>query len=152
MRSWTLALAAVLAACTGRTEAGPIGQPLELRQYLPDSLRSPTATTADSIFRQEIRVGPDTARVELTWKTFQHGSGRYLSEISARLVAPVRYNGLTLGNVSELRNSGTKFQSVESATVQIGWSKRSISGRKTGATAFSFNAGGGRTIGLPVPP
>ena len=152
MRRWTLALATVLAACTGQLELGPIGQPLDLRQYLPDSLRTPTATTTDSIFRQEIRVGPDTARVELTWTTFQHGSGRYLSEISARLLAPVRYDGLTLGNVSELRNAGTKFQIVESATVQVGWSKRSIFGRKAGATGFSFNAGGGRTIGLPVPP
>ena len=152
MRSWTLVLATVLAACTGQTKAGPIGQPLELRQYLPDSLRSPTATIADSIFRQEIRVGPDTARVELTWTAFQHGPGRYLSEVSARLVAPVSYSGLTLGNVSQLRNSGTKFQSVESATVQVGWSKRSLFGRKTGAMAFSVDAGGGRTIGLPVPP
>lgn len=142
MRSWTLVFAAALAACTGRTDAGPIGHPIELRRYLPDSLRSTTVAMPDSIFRRVIQVGPDSARVELVWTAFQHGSGRYLSGISARLMGPTTYDSLTLGSISRLRNAGSKFQMVESATVQVGWFRRSIAGLKDGATDFEFDAAG----------
>lgn len=147
MRKWMVALTAALVGCSGRTEAGAIGKALELRQYLPDSLRATTAPAADSTFKQEIPVGPDSARVEIVWTTYQHGSGRFLSTISARLVAPVRYDSLRFGNISKLRNSGTKSGPVESTTAQVVWFKRTIFGRKAGVMNFGFDAAGGRTIG-----
>ena len=147
MRGWILAFAVVVTACSGRREAGPIGRPLDMRQYLPDSLRSVVASGTDSTFRQEIPVGPDSARVEMTWTAFQHGSGRYLSTISARLVAPVQYDSLVLGNISELKNSGTKSEPFESAKAQVAWFKRGIFGRKAGVMNFGFDAAGRRTIG-----
>ena len=147
MRGWVLALAIVVTACSGRTEAGPIGRPLDMRQYLPDSLRSAVASGTDSTFRQEIRVGPDSARVEMSWTAFQHGSGRYLATVSARLVTPVQYDSLVLGNISDLKNSGTKSGPIESAKAQVAWFKRGIFGRKAGVMNFGFDAAGRRTIG-----
>jgi hypothetical protein len=151
MRSWMLVLTATLAACSGRTGAGPIGEPLELRQFLPDSLRSATASPADSTFHQEMPVGPDSARVEMTWTAFHHGSGRYLASVSARLVAPVRYERLILENISDLKNAGTKSGPIESAKVQIGWFSRGIFGRKSGVMNFGFGADGRRMIGPSEP-
>jgi hypothetical protein len=142
-----LALATALVGCSGRTEAGAIGKELELRQYLPDSLRATTAAAADSTFRQEIPVGPDSARVELVWTTFQHGSGRFLAAVSARLVAPVQYDSLRFGNISKLRNTGTKSRPIESTNAQVVWFKRTTFGHKAGVMNFGFDAAGGRTIG-----
>lgn len=148
MRSWMLLVAAALVGCSGRTEAGPIGQALELRQYLPDSLRSTSPTSAgDSTFRQQIPVGPDSARVEMVWTSFQHDSSRLLSSVSARLIAPVQYDSLTLGNISQLHNDGTKTRAIESANAQIGWFKRGVFGHKAGVMNFGFNAMGRRIIG-----
>ena len=148
MRRRMLALAVALAACSGRTEAGAIGQTLELRQYLPDSLRSTSPTSAgDSTFRQQIPVGPDSARVEMVWTTFQHDSSRLLSSVSARLISPVGYDSLTLGNISELRNDGTKTRAVESANAEIGWFKHGGFRHKAGVMNFRFNAMGRRIIG-----
>ena len=143
-------LVTALAACRGQTQPGPIGKPLELRQYLPDSLRSATSS-ADSTFRQEIPVGPDSARVELVWNTFQHDSGRFLAELSARLVAPVRYDSLTLGNISGLQNVGTKTRPIESANVQVGWFRRAGLGHESGVMNFGFGGDGRRMIGPPAP-
>jgi hypothetical protein len=151
MRKWMVALAAALVGCSGRTEAGAIGQALELRQYLPDSLRATTAPAADSTFKQEIPVGPDSARVEMVWTAYQHGSGRFLSTVSARLVAPAPYDSLRFGNISNLRNSGTKSGPIESTSGQVVWFKRTIFGRKAGVMHFGFDAAGGRTIGPAAP-
>lgn len=148
MRKWMVALTAAFVGCSsGRTEAGAIGQALDLRQYLPDTLRATTAPAADSTFKQEIPVGPDSARVEMVWTTYQHGSGRFLSTISARLIAPVQYDSLRLGNLSNLKNSGTKFRPVESTSAQVLWFKRTMFGRKSGVMNFGFDAAGVRMIG-----
>jgi hypothetical protein len=147
MPKLVVALAAALVGCSGRTEAGGIGRTLELRQYLPDSLRATTAPAADSTFKQEIPVGPDSARVEMVWTTYQHGSGRFLSTVSARLVAPAPYDSLRFGNISSLRNSGTKSGPIESTSAQVVWFKRTILGRKAGVMNFGFDAAGRRMIG-----
>jgi hypothetical protein len=147
MRGWIFVLAAAVAACSGRTEAGPIGQPLELRQYLPDSLRSTVASAADSTFRQEIPVGPDSARVEIVWNAFQHGAGRYLTSVSARLIAPAQYDSLRFGNISDLKNTGTKSGPIEGAKAQVAWFKRGTVGPRSGVMNVSFDAAGGRTVG-----
>ncbi|MGE5101382.1 MAG: hypothetical protein ACM3SX_15445 [Deltaproteobacteria bacterium] len=147
MRRRILSLAVVLAACSGQREAGAIGQTLDLRQYLPDSLRSASTAAADSTFRQEIRVGPDSAQVELVWTTFQHDSGRFLSSVAARLIAPVRYDSLTLGNPSNLRNTGTKTRVIASANAQVGWFKRTFFVHRAGVMNFAVDAAGRRTIG-----
>ena len=152
MRSWVVALAAALVGCSGRTEAGAIGRTLELRQYLPDSLKATTAPASDSTFKQEIPVGPDSARVEIVWTSFQHDSSHLLSSVSARLIAPVGYDSLTLGNISELRNDGTKTRAIESANAQIGWFKRRVFSHKAGVMNFRFNAMGRRIIGPSAAP
>jgi hypothetical protein len=74
MRKWTFVFAVALAACSGKMPPGPTGRPMELRKYLPDSLKT-APFPPDSSYRQEIVVGPDSARVELTWTTFRHGTG-----------------------------------------------------------------------------
>jgi hypothetical protein len=139
--------AVVFAACSGELQPGPIGQPLEMRQYLPDSLRSEAAAKPDSTFRQTIPVGPDSARVEIEWATFRHATGRYVSSVSARLTKSTKLDSLRLGNVSALKNSGTKTDPIESGNVQVLWYMHRITGRQSGAMNFGFDAVGRRTIG-----
>ncbi len=145
MRIAIVVLAAGLAACSSNMPAGAVGQQVDLRQYLPDSLRSAPAA-AESTFRQEVTVGPNHARVELTWTMFRRGSGRYLSSVAARLVSPVRYDSLTIEPVSRLKNVGTKFEPSESALLALGWSKRVFFVRRSGQTPFEFDALGRRTV------
>ncbi len=149
MRPWMIVLPFVVSACAGTTPAGPIGQPMELRQYLPDSLRASTASGGDSTFHRQIRVGPDSALVELTWTAFQHGTGRYLGTIAGRLLANARYDSLTLRDVTELKNSGSRWVPVESAKIRVAWFKKRLFGRKSGATTFWFTAAGMNVVGLP---
>lgn len=149
MRPWMMVLAVVVSACAGTTPAGPIGQPMELRLYLPDSLRVNTAAAADSTFHRQIRVGPDSALVELTWTAFQHGTGRYLGTIAGRLLASAPYDSLTLRDVTELKNSGSRWVPVESAKIRVAWFKKRLFGRKSGATTFWFTAAGMNVVGLP---
>jgi hypothetical protein len=121
-----------------------------MRQYLPDSLKTTTNAAADSTYRQEMRVGPDSARVEMEWTAFQHGTSRLLARLSARLLAPVQYDSLKLGAISGLQNTGTKTNAVESANIQVAWFKRSPVGHKTGVMNFTFDAAGVRTVGPPA--
>jgi hypothetical protein len=145
MRKWILPFAIVLGACSGQLPPGPAGKPMELRQYLPDSLRT-GPVTPDSTFKHEIVVGPDSARVELTWTTFKHGTGLFLSNVSARLVQPVRYDSLTLYDVSELKNIGSKVQTIESAKVRVAWYKTRFFSHSSGVTPFDFGANGRRVV------
>jgi hypothetical protein len=149
MRACMAILGVALAACSGRMEPGPIGQPLDLRQYLPDSLRLGTPGVVDSTYRHQISVGPDSARVELSWTAFQHGSGRYLATIAARLLAEARYDSLKLVDPSDLQNSGSKWEADESAKVRVVWFKKGPLGVKSGAVKFWFSATGKRLFGLP---
>ena len=149
MRKWSLAFAVVLAACSGELAPGPAGKPIELRQYLPDSLRTGPAEP-DSTYKHEIVVGPDSARVELTWNTFRHGTGLFLSNVSARLVQPVHYDSVTLYDVSDLKNIGSKVATIESAKVRIAWYKTRFFSHKSGATPFDFGANGKRVVYPPT--
>jgi hypothetical protein len=145
MHRLTLTFIAMLAGCN-RMDPGPIGKPLDLRQYLPDSLRSASARGDDSTFRHQIVLGPGNARIEMTWMSFRHGAGRYLSTVSARLGARASYDSITIGEPSELRNVGSKFRPIESATVRIGWFRRTVLGQRAGVTNFQFGADGRRFI------
>jgi hypothetical protein len=137
----------VLAACSKSVPAGPMGEPIELRQYLPESLRLRATEAADSSFRQLVAVGPDSAAVEVVWSSFAHDSGRYLATISARLVRPAPYDSLRLGAVVNLTNVGSRWKPIESGTTQILWYKgRSIFHRR-GVIDFGFDAAGRRTLG-----
>lgn len=145
MRIVTLVFVAGLTACSGKMTPGALGNQADLRPFLPDSLRSAPAA-AESTFRQEVAVGPNHARVELTWTMFRHGSGRYLASVSARLLEPVRYDTLSLEPVSLLKNVGTKFEPSESATLALGWSKTVFFVHRSGQTPFEFDAQGRRTV------
>jgi hypothetical protein len=147
MRFWNVVLAVGLVGCSGHATAGDVGEPLDLRQFLPDSLRTATAGAHDSTFRQELRVGPASARVEVRWTSFQHGAGRYLGPITARLTESVPYDSLRLGHPSNLRNSGTKMAPVASARVQVEWFKTTYLRHRSGSTSFDFDASGTRTTG-----
>lgn len=149
MRAWMTILGVALAACSGRMEPGPIGQPLDLRQYLPDSLRASPPGSVDSTYRQQISLGPDSARVELAWTAFQHGSGRYLATVGARLLTQARYDSLKLVDPSDLQNSGSKWVADESAKVRVVWFKKGPLGVKSGAVRFWFSATGKSLSGLP---
>jgi hypothetical protein len=145
MRSRTAALFGLaLLACSGRTEAGPIGQPIDLRRFLPDSLRA--ATGPDSNFRQEVPIGPESAPVEIVWTTFPRDSGRYLATVAAQLRAPAPYDSITIGNVSSLRNVGTKFVPIEGGKVRVSWFGHRLFNRLQGSTTFGFDAAGRHTI------
>lgn len=152
MRPHTALAFLALAACSGRTEPGPIGAPLELRQYLPDSLRTATSTTVDSTYRRLIRVGPDSARVELSWTAYEHGSGRFLGTIAGRLLDRAPYDSLALRDLSNLKNEGSKLVQVEGARMRVAWFKKGIFGHRTGAVNFWFNAGGRSIVGVPDMP
>ena len=141
---------ALLTACTGQVAPGPIGRPLDMKQFLPDSLRPESAATPDSTFRQTIPVGPDSAQVEMVWKTFRHTTGRYVASISAELKGPAKFDSLLLANVSSLKNSGTKEAPVEAATVQVFWFRHTLLWHKAGAMNFGFDGAGGRTIGPAI--
>jgi hypothetical protein len=149
MRACMAILGVALAACSGRMEPGPIGQPLDLRQYLPDSLKASSPGSVDSTYRQPVSLGPDSARVELSWTAFQHGSGHYLATITARLLTEARYDSLKLVDPSDLQNSGSKWQADESAKVRLVWFKKGPLGLKSGALRFWFSATGKRLSGLP---
>lgn len=139
--------AAALAACSGHTGAGPVGRAIDLRQYLPDTLRTNTSEAAESTFTQRIPVGPDNAPVELTWTSYRHGPGRYVGRIEARLMSAVPYDSLTLGGLSDLANIGSKWAPEASAKIRVGWFKRGLIGRRSGEVDFTFDAGGRRAIG-----
>lgn len=145
MRTLCVVLVAALAACSNQMKPGAIGETVDLRQYLPDTLQT-VAFSPESTFRQMIVVGPDSARVELTWTTFRHGPGRYLANVSARLLAPVPYDSLSLGQVSELENVGSKFEPSESAKIGVAWFKKTLLVHRAGLTPFVFDAQGRRTI------
>lgn len=150
MRSRTAALLGLtLLACSGRTEAGPIGQPIDLRRFLPDSLRA--GTGHDSTFRQEVPIGPEGAPVEMVWTTFQRDSGRYLATVSAQLRAPAPYDSIRVGNVSSLRNVGSKFVPIEGGRVRVSWFGRRFFRRVQGSTTFGFDASGRNAIEPDVP-
>ena len=146
MRSRTAALLVglTLTACSGRTDAGPIGQPIDLRRYLPDSLR--TSTGRDSTFRQEVPIGPEGAPVEMSWTTFQRDAGRYLATVAAQLRAPAPYDSIKVGEVSDLRNVGSKFVPIEGGKVRVRWFGRRLFRRVQGSTTFGFDAAGRHTI------
>ena len=145
-------LCLALLACSGRTEAGPIGQPLDLRQYLPDSLRTSTGT--DSTYRKQLKVGPDSAPVEMTWTTFRRDSGHYLGTVAAQLLARAPYDSITVGGVSSVRNVGTKFVPTEGAKVRVSWFGSRFFRPIRGSTTFGFDGVGRHTIepDLPAPP
>lgn len=150
MRSRTVALLGLtLLACSGRTDAGPIGQPIDLRRYLPDSLR--TGTGADSTFRQKVPIGPEKAPVEMVWTTFQRDSGRYLATVAAQLPAPAPYDSIKVGEVSSLQNVGSKFVPIEGGKVRVRWFGRRLFRRVQGSTTFGFDASGRHTIEPDVP-
>lgn len=145
MRKGMIVLAAALAGCSSQMKPGAIGEALDMRQYLPDTLRT-AAFSPETTFRQVIVVGPDSARVELAWTTFRHGAGRYLANVSARLLAPVPYDSLALVPVSELENVGSKFEPSESAKIGVSWFKKTLLIHHAGETPFVFDAQGHRTI------
>ncbi|MFL5619062.1 MAG: hypothetical protein ACJ79A_11815 [Gemmatimonadaceae bacterium] len=101
-----------------------------------------------------MRLGPDSAPVEMTWTTFRRGSGRYLGALTAQLLAPARYDSITVGDVSSLRNVGTKFVPTEGAKVQVSWFGRRLLRHVQGSTTFGFDAAGKHTIepSAPAPP
>jgi len=142
MRKPALAGLAFLAACYGSTPAGPIGQELDLRAYLPDSLRSLASTQADTTFRRQIKVGPDSVPVEISWTSFHHGPGRFLGVVNGKLLRPARYDSLRFGNPSNLGNDGTKDTINATATVQVDWFRRVLLFNRHGSASFRFNARG----------
>jgi len=144
MRSLTLLLALAVIACSGKKSPGPISKPIDLRQYLPDSLKA--GLVPDSAFRHQLRVGPDSALVEVTWTLLRNGPSRLLGEVSARLVEPVKYDSITIGDIGNLKNVGTKTEPVESADMKIRWFKTWFTRRRTGAADFEFDAKGRRMI------
>ena len=145
MRHLGIVFIAALAACSGQLKPGAIGETVDLRQYLPDTLQA-AAFSPETTFRQVIVVGPDSARVELAWTTFRHGPGRYLANVSARLLAPAPYDSLQLAQVSELENVGSKFEPSESAKIGVAWFKKTLLVHRAGLTPFVFDAQGRRTI------
>lgn len=140
----TLAVAFALVACSGRTDPGPIGAPVELRQYLPADLQPITST--DSTFRWRISIGPDSAQVEMTWTTFRHDSGHYLNNVIAKLLLPVPYDSIRLGQVSDVRNAGSKFVPAESAKLRMRWFKTSFLRHSSGEADFEFDAIGRHSV------
>ena len=146
MRRRMLASAVLLIACSGELQPGPMGKPLDMREYLPDSLRSQAAVKPDTTFRAQIVVGPDSAQVEIEWAAFRLTSGRYLASVSARSLAPAKLDSLRLGAVSDLINVGSKTAPVESAKIEVRWFKHSLLRHRAGATIFGFDALGRRII------
>ena len=142
-----LGMLCVAAAACGKTEPGPIGS-VELRHYLPEQLRTSNPGTHDSTYRATIRVGPDSAPVEMAWTVFQHDSGRFLGSIAARLEKRVPYDSLVLGGVSRLDNRGTKWAALESGNIDIVWYKKRLLWTRGGKTTFLFTAGGKGVAGI----
>ena len=139
----TVALTAIVAGCSGgQTQPGAIGQPLDLRQYLPDTLRGLMSNPLDTSFTRQIKVGPDSAPVEITWTAFTHGPSRYLGTVSSKLLRAVPYDSLRFGNPTNLSNDGTKDSINATATVRIDWFKRVPFSKQSGSASFKFNARG----------
>jgi len=151
MRSWTTAFVVALSACSGTRAAGPIGSTLDLRGYLPDSIRAAVTKAGDSTFHHQIRVGPDSAPVEMTWTVATTGRGRYLTSLSAKLLQPVGYDSLVMGDAYDLKNVGSRWAEVEAAQVRVAWYKRVLF-RRAGIHSFVFDASGQARIGLNEQP
>lgn len=135
-----------LAACSHPNRpAGPIGAPIDLLPSLPDSLRMADAG-GDSTFHQKMNVGPDSAKVEVTWTTFRHGTGRFIKTLSADLTADAPYDSLTLRSPFEFSNAGTKTAQIESAKASVVWFR----GRKSGVVGFEIQGAGRAVVGIPT--
>ena len=133
-----------LLACGGSEQLRPIGENIDLRHFLPDSLQFITPAAGDTVFHRRLTVGPDSARVEVRWQSAQHGGGRYLTALSALVVGASPYDSLTVGDVADLVNVGSKTKPIESAKVRIGWFK---SGGRAGRVDFTFDATGKHLVG-----
>jgi len=145
MRPMLVLLMATI-ACSGKTDAGPIGAPIDMRPFLPESLRTVTAGLPDSAFTHVVKLGSDSAQVEATWKSVRHGPGRYLTEVHARLLSAAPYDSLSIGPVAELHNVGTKSEPVEAGTVRLNWFKESAADQKRGSINLEFDAVGRRLV------
>ena len=141
-----LASVVFFVACTGELQPGPTGHPVDMRQYLPDSLTKASQAGAkpDSSFRGSLKVGPDSAPVELEWATFRLTTGRYLASVSGRLLAPAKLDSIRLGAVSNLVNVGSKFDPIESATIEVYWFRHTLLWHRSGRASFGFDAAGNR--------
>jgi len=142
----TLVLLMAIVACSGKTDAGPIGEPIDMRQFLPESLLTVTTGMPDSAFRHEVKIGSDSARVEATWKSVRHGPGLYLTDVRARLLSAAPYDSLRIGPVSSLQNVGTKSAPVEAAAVRLSWFKKAAAEQKQGSISLEFDAAGRRLV------
>ena len=143
MRSLLVSLAFALTACSGTRSPGPLGQPLDLKEYLPEALKTGVPDTA---FHHRLKVGPDSALIEVTWTPFVNGRNRLLGEVRAQLLEPVKYDSITIGEIGSLQNFGTKSEAVESAGMKIRWFKTWWRRRSSGFTDFEFDAKGRRMV------
>ena len=142
MRSRVFVGLVFVAACHGRTPAGQIGEPLDLRAFLPDTLKQLVSSESDTSFSRRIKVGPDSVPVQITWTSFRHGPGRYLGTVSGKLMEPAPYDSMRVGSPSNLANDGTKDTVNATATIQVDWFKRFLMLNRRGTVAFRFNARG----------
>ena len=109
---------------------------------MPDTLKKIAGTATDTSFSRVVRVGPDSAPVEVTWTAFGHGHGRFLGTSSARLTRPVRYDSLHFGNPTSLRNAGTKDSVNAIATLEVGWYKTTLFVHRHGTANVGIAARG----------
>lgn len=144
--AFTIGLGIALTACSGRTPAGSIGHAPDLREYLPDSLRTIRSAATDTAFHVGVKVGPDSAPITVSWTTGQRGAGRYLVSVSAQLESPVNYDSLRFGEVRELQNLGSRGAPIEAATVEIAWFRRRLFWAQSGLVNVGIDALGRRTL------
>jgi hypothetical protein len=145
MRRWTFSLAVAVMACSGTKKPGPLGQPIDLRDYLPPELKT-GGVSVDTAYHQRLKVGPDSALIEVTWTPLQNGKARLLGEVKAELLEPVKYDSLRIGEIGNLINIGSKMEPVESAALKVRWFKTWFTRPRAGYTDFQFDAKGRRMI------
>ena len=129
--------------CGGEVKPGPIGELIDLRAFLPDSLRT-TSSSGRLVtpHHDTVMVGPDSVSVEIEWRSFEAGGGKYLLSAGARLLAPVKYDSMAFEKSGDPNNAGTHAVPIEAASFLVHWFKRDPGSARRGNVLLYLRADG----------
>ncbi len=135
-----------LSGCSSKppVQAGVLGGPLDLKKFLPPSVQQADIPPeeAATVHRVKMATGPKCAPVEIEWRTFQAGNGKYLLSAQARLLEPVQYDWLTVG-VKPWAPTGSE-ELTQIISLELNWSNDTAFS-KSGGTDMIFLHGDGES-------
>lgn len=142
LASLMVAALVVFSGCARRIQPGRI-KASDMRQHLSaEVLKFETKPSFLKYYSQQIRVGPESALITITWSALDLAEGKYLRLITASLDAPVSYDLLDVSEPTKPVNIGTDVPKREMSSVTISWSKKHFLSQELGTSVFQFSADG----------